>query len=282
MKILVTGAGSQLALALRGTLTQHEAVFLSRRELDISSLEAVRERIRSHSPALILNTAAYNHVDQAETDPNGAFSSNALGPRNLAVAAQERGIPLLHVSTDYVFDGTRPGPYHEWCRPNPLSIYGESKLAGEEAVRSHCRRHLIARTAWLYSTQGKNFPLTILEHARKGPVRVVTDQVGCPTYAPHLASGITRLVESGAWGTYHLAGRGAASWFDLAQALFQRIGLPPPSRTSTVEFPRPARRPARVVLETLQDPKVLLPSWEEGLDEFVSTLHKENPTPGRS
>src|SRR5215472_7521148 len=136
MKILVTGDGSQLSQALRGTLSKHDAVFLSRRELDISNLESVRDRIRSHGPACIVNTAAYNQVDKAETDSEAAFSSNALGPRNLAIAAEELGLALLHVSTDYVFDGTRVGPYHEWCRPNPLSIYAESKLAGEEAVRS--------------------------------------------------------------------------------------------------------------------------------------------------
>ncbi|HWX25076.1 MAG TPA: dTDP-4-dehydrorhamnose reductase [Vicinamibacteria bacterium] len=276
MRILIAGAGGQLGLALPEALRGHEVTCLTRAELDITSLEAVRVKARKHAPDLLLNAAAYNHVDRAESDVEGAFRGNALGPRNLAIVAEEQGFAVLHVSTDYVFDGTSEAPYHEWSTPRPLSVYGRSKLAGEEAVQLLCRRHYIVRTAWVYSTNGTNFPRTILERARQGEVKVVEDQVGCPTYAPHLAAAIARLVPTGAYGRYHLAGRGATSWFSLTRALFEQMGVTSRlSPVTTAEFPRPARRPPRVVLETLQDPRILLPSWEEGLAEFAAALRAE-------
>jgi dTDP-4-dehydrorhamnose reductase len=273
VKILVTGSAGQLGTVLPAALKGHELVGLTRAELDITKLAQVREAVRGHSPALLLNAAAYNHVDAAENDSSSAFRVNALGPRNLALAAEELGLPLVHFSTDYVFDGSSPEPYDEWCIPHPLSVYAKSKLAGEEAVRELCRRHVIVRTAWVYAVSGKNFPLTILDLAQKGEVRVVDDQVGCPTYAPHLAEAVSRLIESGAYGTYHLAGAGSTSWFGLARVLFDRLGVKTPLfPVKTVDFPRPARRPSRVVLTTLQDPEIRLPAWEEGVHAFAAAL----------
>jgi dTDP-4-dehydrorhamnose reductase len=273
VKILVTGSRGQLGTALGPALARHDVVALSRAELDITSLEAVRHAVASHGPAVILNAAAYNFVDRAESEGAEAFRGNALGPRNLAIAAEERGALLVHFSTDYVFDGARGAPYHEWCPTHPLSVYAESKLAGEGEVRTLCRRHLIVRTAWVYATAGTNFPLKILALAEKGEVRVVDDQVGCPTFAPHLAAGVAQLLGTGAVGTFHLAGGGSTSWYGLAKALFERLGVqakltPIPSSA----YPTPARRPGTVVLTTLQDPEIRLPSWEEGIREFTGTL----------
>jgi dTDP-4-dehydrorhamnose reductase len=273
VRILVTGAGGQLGTALRGALSTHEAVFLGHADLDITDFARVREAVRAHAPDLVLNAAAYNQVDAAEADPQAAYRGNALGPHNLAVAAEDQGSALLHVSTDYVFDGRSEAPYTEESATLPLSLYGWSKLRGEEAVRSVCRRHFIVRTAWVYATRGKNFPLTILARAEQGEVRVVDDQVGCPTYAPHLARGLARLLETDAFGTHHMAGGGSTSWYGLTRALFDRLGVRAPLvRVKTAEFPRPARRPARVVLTSSRPGGVALPGWESGLAEFARDL----------
>ena len=198
--------------------------------------------------------------------------STPTGPRLLAEAAAAAGAAILHVSTDYVFDGEKGAPYDETDQPHPLSVYGESKLAGEEAVRAANPRHYVVRTAWVYAPIGKNFPLTILELAGKGPVRVVDDQWGSPTYAPHLAQAIARLIDTGAFGTWHLAGAGETSWYELTRELFRLRGLTvavTPVKTS--EFPRPARRPRRAPLVSVRDqPQLRLPAWTDGLREFAA------------
>ena len=270
MKILLSGASGQLGRSLQTALSNHAVTALVRGQLDIANLQEVREALSAHSPDLVVNAAAFNEVDKAQTDEDAAYRANALGPRNLALAAAERGSRLLHVSSDYVFDGTRRAPYHEYCPPGPISVYGRSKLAGEDAVRDALDRHYVVRTAWLYHVHGRNFPNTILALGRKGPVRVVNDQRGSPTYAPHLAAGIARLIETGAYGTYHLAGLGGASWFELAEALFAKAGIGNPVLpVPASEFPRPAPRPSYSVLATIQDPRILLPPWEEGIEAFV-------------
>ena len=179
----------------------------------------------------------------------------------------------MHVSSDYVFDGRAGRPYHEFDAPDPRSTYGRSKLAGEEAVRTHNPRHLIVRTAWLYSAVGRNFALTMRSLAGRGEVRVVCDQFGSPTYVPHLASGLERLVESGARGTFHLASAGVASWYDLARALFRELGLEvevTPIPTSA--YPTPAARPPVSALVSLQQPRIGLPRWQDGVKEFAAAL----------
>jgi dTDP-4-dehydrorhamnose reductase len=275
MRILLTGAAGQLGRQIVLRNQKHEIVPLSHSELDITRLEDVRAGVRAHHPGLVLNAAAFNDVDRAEADRDAAFLGNALGPRNLALAAAEAGAAILHVSTDYVFDGQQSTPYHEYDRPAPLSNYGRSKLAGEVSVREMNPRHYVVRTAWVYEPKGNNFPKTLYFLALKHKeVKVVNDVKGSPTSAAHLARAILTLIDTGAFGTHHLAGAGfGASWFDLATHFFQALQMdtavvPVPSTA----FPRPAPRPRYSVLRTIQQPQVLLPPWQEGIEEFAREI----------
>jgi dTDP-4-dehydrorhamnose reductase len=273
LRILVTGAAGQLGQAAQRVFTRHEIVPLGHTELDVCELEAIREALAAARPDCVLNAAGYTAVDCAESDVEGAFAGNAVGPRHLALATAERGIPLVHVSSDYVFDGRAGRPYHEFDAPNPISVYGQSKLAGELEVRSFNPRHWIVRSAWLYSAVGKNFALTMRGLAHRGEVRVVADQFGSPTYVPHLAAAIESLVEQAAYGTYHLVNAGVASWYELACALFRELGLrvdvcPIP----TSAYPTPATRPRFSALASVQQPRIVLPAWEEGVKEWAAAV----------
>ncbi len=270
MKVLVVGAQGQLGHALQQVLETRQVDAYGREALDISNRLRTRQAVEQAKPDVVINAAAYTNVDQAELDIESAYRVNALGPQNLALATEALGIPLVHVSTDYVFDGTHTQPYHEFDRPNPCSIYGKSKLAGEEVVRTIAKRHFIVRTAWLYHTVGKNFPKTICHVSQRSAVRVVNDQFGSPTYAPHLAKAIDQLFDTRAYGTYHLAGSGGTSWFGFTQLLFKHLGIQSQlTPVATNEFPRPAPRPAYAVLTSLQDPSISLPPWEQGVEEFA-------------
>ena len=273
MKILLAGAKGQLGAALQSTLTGHEVIAWGRNELDITDLAHTHTAIEQVHPHLVINVAGYTNVDKAEVEQEAAFRANALGPRNLALTTAALGIPLVQISTDYVFDGWHARPYHEFDRPHPLSVYGKSKFAGEEAVRSLNPRHYIVRTAWLYHTVGNNFPHRMCQLAEQGQVRVVSDQYGSPTYAPHLAASLSRLIETQAFGTYHLAGSGGTSWFEFTRILFHHMKISAQVEPiSTAECPRPAPRPHYAVLTTLQEPRVVLPSWEEGVADFSRSL----------
>ena len=279
MKILLAGASGQLGRQICARNQSNAITPLSRQDLDITSLTAVREAVSAFRPDLVLNAAAFNDVDRAEFDPDAAFLGNALGPRNLALAATETGAALLHVSTDYVFDGGQTTPYHEYDQPRPLSNYGRSKLAGEVAVRELNPRHYIVRTAWVYEPRGKNFPRTLYALALKNKeLRVVSDVKGSPTSAAHLAQAILTLIETGAFGTHHLAGAGeGASWFDLATEMFRVLGInvalsPVPASA----FPRPAPRPRYSVLRTIQQPRMVLPPWQEGIAEFAREITNQS------
>jgi dTDP-4-dehydrorhamnose reductase len=276
VKILLTGAGGQLGRSLPAELAGHDVVSSTHAELAIDDLAAVRAAVAAHRPDLVLNAAAYNQVDAAESDPDAAYRGNALGPRNLALAAAESGAAIVHVSTDYVFDGRGSRPYHEFDRPAPRSVYGASKLAGEVAVRERNPRHYVVRTAWVYHEEGANFPRTMLRLAKgPDPIRVVSDQIGSPTYAPHLAAAIARLIATGAFGTYHFAGSGRASWHELTCLLFEKMGVDKPVAAVTTEaFPRLAERPRFSVLTTLQQPRIELPPWTEGLAEFCRRIRR--------
>lgn len=270
-KLFITGAQGQLGQALQSQFANHEVVAWDIQDMDICQLEHVRKALNQIGPDAVINAAAFTQVDQAETNQEAAYRGNALGPRNLALATQEAGIPLVHFSTDYVFDGRQSRPYHEFDRPNPLSIYGQSKLAGEEEVQKNNPRNFIIRTAWLYHTIGKNFPQTILRLAGQEQVRVVNDQFGSPTYCPHLAQAVSRVLETEAYGTYHLAGSGGTNWYDFTKTLYQARGIQTavvPIPTS--EYPLPAPRPAYAVLTSLQDPSITLPPWEDGVRDFAS------------
>ena len=275
MKILLTGASGQLGTAMQVALVGHDVIPLTKANLDISDFDKVQKVVKELNPECILNTAAYTNVDGAETNVHLAYAVNALGPRNLAVVAASLNVPLMHVSTDYVFDGRSSVPYHEFDRPNPLSVYGASKLAGEEAIRDLHGHHFIVRTAWLYHIVGRNFPKTITAMASRPVVRVVEDQVGSPTYAPHLASALARLLETRAYGTYHLAGRGQTTWFALTCELYRRLGIATPVEpVKTSDFPRLAPRPRFSALTTLQSPCIELPPWQAGVAEYAAGAYQ--------
>jgi len=252
------------------------AIPLSSVDLDISSFGGVQQAISSLRPAVVINCAAYTRVDQAEIEPEQAWLVNAVGPRNLAIATAKLGIPLVHISTDYIFDGRAERPYHEYDSPGPLSVYGRTKLAGEHQVVLHNPRHYVVRTAWMYHHHAGptgNFPLTMLRLAAHGQVRVVSDQYGSPTYAPHLVSAILGLIDTEAYGTYHLAGRGGTSWYELTRRLYDHMGLNVTvTPVATTEFIRPAPRPRYSILRTIQSPEIVLPDWEEGLATFANRL----------
>ena len=281
-KILVTGARGMLGTDLCAVLRARGAGIVPAdvAEFDLTDPAATRAFVRECSPTAIINCAAYTAVDQAETDSETAFRVNRDGVRNLAQAAAEVGAALLHLSTDYVFDGMKAGPYLEDDPPNPRSAYGASKFAGEIAVREALAAHWIVRSAWLYGIHGKSFPRTILELAQRGgPLRVVNDQCGCPTYAMHLAQVLATMVKQPHYGTYHAVNSGSCTWYDLARAVLSEAGVRVEVQpVSTSEFPRPAPRPANSVLDTTKLATVYgitLPAWEEGVREFVAAWRCE-------
>jgi dTDP-4-dehydrorhamnose reductase len=273
VKILITGSSGQLGRSLVAALCHHKIEATTRDRLDITLLVQVREAVRAFTPDLVANAAAYNDVDAAEANVLTAYRHNAQGPRNLALVTAEAGIPLLHVSTDYVFDGTANRPYHEYDLPSPLSVYAASKLAGEIAVRSLNRRHYLVRTSWLFHETGQNFLNTMRSLRGQPRIKAVNDQFGSPTYAPHLASAISDLIETAAYGVYHMSGQGGASHFELTRTLFSMLGLKTDILpVSHAEFPAPAVRPRNTVLTTIQEPRILLPPWQEGIEAFVRVL----------
>lgn len=272
MKLLITGASGQLGRQLQRAAGAHAVTAVDHRALDVCSLAAAREALRAHRPDVVINAAAYNQVDRAESEPDAAFAANALGPRNLALAAAEGSAAIVHVSSDYVFNGRKRTPYHEFDAPDPLSVYGQSKLAGERAVQQANPRHYVVRTAWVYEPHGHGFAHTMRRlAAAQREVRVVDDQFGSPTAAEDLAQGILRLIETQAYGTYHLAGGGApASWREFAAALFEALQLDCVAvPASSDEFLRPAPRPAYAALASLQDPRIQLPDWRDGVARFA-------------
>jgi dTDP-4-dehydrorhamnose reductase len=274
MKILIVGAGGQLARCLAHSLVAHELVLFDHAALDITRLHHVRNAIDHHRPNLLINGSAFNQVDAAESQTYKAYAINALGPRNLAVATAAHRIPVLHVSTDYVFNGTASRPYHEFDRTNPVSAYGASKLAGEVAVQTLNARHYIVRTAWLFWEKGKSFLMEMRKRATNGSqLSIANDQFGSPTYVPHLAHGIAQLITTEAYGIYHVAGKGGASRWELVCEFFRLLGdVPLPLPTSRNTFVASAVRPAYSVLTSIQDPLIELPPWQEGLAEFARSL----------
>jgi dTDP-4-dehydrorhamnose reductase len=282
MRILVAGADGQLGRRVQISLGSHSVTALSHSELDVTSLDQVRAAIRAHEPDLLINASAFNDVDGAESKVETAFLVNAVGPRNLAVATAEVGARVLHVSTDYVFNGSSERPYHEYDEPDPLSVYAHSKLAGERGVASLNPRHYIVRTAWLFDEHGNNPVNRMIARAEAGEVRAVNDQFGSPTYAPHLADAIARLINTDAFGIYHFAGGGGTSWFELTCTVFREAGvdadiLP----VSAAEFPRPAKRPRYSVLTSIQEPRIVLPPWSDGVKEFAAA-RKRTAEAGKS
>ena len=251
MRILVTGAGGQVGCEVAAHLPHHEIVALGHQQLDVAERDAVEQVLGTVLPDAVVNCAAYTNVDACETDPQGAMTVNALGPRHLATACTRVGAHLVHISTDYVFDGEKDGPYDEWDQPAPHSVYGRSKLGGEVEVARHASSWTLVRTSWVFGRRGRDFVDTILRRAREGgPLRVVTDQRGCPTYAPDLAGLLARLAVERRQGVYHVTNQGACTWHELARAAVELAGLDPDmvQTTTAAELGRPAPRPANSVL----------------------------------
>ncbi len=273
MKILITGAGGQLGHALCDEYADENVLALKHADLDISETAAVRSVLKAEQPDLLINAAAYTDVDGAESHQDLAFRVNAEAVQEMAQLSRELDIPLLHFSTDYVFDGRKGTPYTEDDMPHPLSRYGISKLAGEKAIRDLYPAHYIVRTSWLFHTAGKNFLKTMLDLSQQEEIRVVNDQVGSPTYAPHLARAVRYLQEAGDFGTWHLAGSGATSWFGLTRRLFAELDIDTVVVPVTTDhFSRPAPRPACSALATTRGSEFELPPWEAGVQAFAEAI----------
>jgi dTDP-4-dehydrorhamnose reductase len=272
-RVLVTGGGGQLgrefALLLGG-----DAAAPGRAELDVADSGSVARAFERHRPELVLHTAAWTDVDGAEADPEGARHANEEGSRVVARAARAHGVALVGFSTDYVFAGDDPAGYDERSPVGPRSVYGATKLAGERALREEHPEAFVVRTSWVFSPRGHNFLLTMLRlGAEREELRVVDDQVGCPTAAADLARAVLELVATCSPGTYHLAGAGSTSWHGFASAIMEDAGLT--ARVvpiSSSELQRPAPRPACSILRTVHADAPRLPHWREGLRECLAAL----------
>ncbi|WKD48803.1 dTDP-4-dehydrorhamnose reductase [Microbulbifer spongiae] len=280
MKILITGEKGQLALELQKCNPDNiELIALGRNELDITSASQVTEAITEYKPEVVINAAAYTAVDKAETEKGQAFAVNASGPENLAKACKAFGTRLIHISTDFVFDGQSSTPYQPQDVVRPLGVYGESKAAGERAVQSLLPGAVILRTAWVYSAHGVNFVNTMLRLMReREQLGVVADQIGTPTSTRTLAGAIYALVNKrDARGIYHCTDAGVASWYDFAVAIFEearQVSLLPLEKTvriqpiGTTDYPTPAARPAYSVLDKarlMKDLGIELQHWRQTL-----------------
>ncbi len=275
---LVVGARGMLGTHLVGLLEEAGLEFLAvdLDEIDITSADSVREAFDSARPGTVINCAAVADVDGCETASEKAFSVNAHGADNLAIACRQFHSVLVHISTDYVFDGLKGSPYVEEDTMNPLGVYGASKAAGETRVREIIpERHSIVRTQWLFGLYGKNFVEAMLGLAReKDVLRVVNDQYGSPTYAQDLAAGLIELCRLGALGTFHVTNSGYTTWYGFASAILQRMGMDSVrvEAMTTAELGRPAPRPLYSVLDNSRYVELTgapLRSWEEALDEYL-------------
>jgi len=288
MRILITGANGQLGRALQNECDKRGVNYVStdylREEsqkqnsslthLDITSFKGLKQFLKDHSCDAIINCAAYNEVDKAESDWETAFLINAFGPKNLAIIANELQIPLVHFSTDYVFDGEKGSPYNVWDKPNPLSKYGESKLYGEELVARFTNKYFLIRLSWVFGDGKTNFVKKVLEWSKnKDELKIVDDQISSPSYTVDLANAILDLTATGEYGTYHLSNSGYCSRYEWADYILKQAGwkgklIPVQSR----EFKTAAKRPSFSVLGSLQSYETIgykLPEWQEATKLFI-------------
>jgi dTDP-4-dehydrorhamnose reductase len=283
--ILVTGGSGQVGGALRQRAGDaFEVVAPSRSDLDLTDPTALTAAVVSRNWAAVVNCAAYTAVDRAENDVVAAWQVNAIAPAALAAATAAANVPLIHLSTDYVFDGSKPGFYVETDPVGPIGVYGASKEGGEQAVRTANPRHVILRTAWVVSSTGSNFVKTMLRlGADRDRLRVVADQQGCPTGARDIADAvmaIVRRIDEGRFGTFHFVNGGEATWAELAETVFVRAARhgrsqPLVERIATIDYPTPAKRPANSRLSTAKIEAVygILPrDWRVVIDEIVDEL----------
>jgi dTDP-4-dehydrorhamnose reductase len=289
--ILVTGGTGQLASALA---TRADVVRVGRPEFDFDKPASIDALFHRYRPRLVINAAAYTAVDKAESDCDAAYRANRDGPAALARLCAQADIPLIHISTDYVFDGAKPGPYVETDPVAPQGVYGASKLAGEQAVLASGAQFVILRTAWVYAESGKNFVRTMLAASKtREKLSVVADQHGCPTVAGDLADailGIVATIERTGWqsdyqGLFHAAGSGETTWFGLAVATFEEAArhgakTPEVAPIATADWPTPARRPANSRLDCARLHAVFglrLPHWRESLTRTVDRIYATAP-----
>ena len=295
MKILVFGAGGQIGREVyRAAWPSRCAVLpLERKALDITKSAAVGAVLARETPDLVINLAAYTTVDRAESEPEEAWAVNCAGAAHIAAACEESATPLIHLSTDYVFDGRKAGPYREDDAVDPLGVYGRSKEAGERAVRAALAHHVILRTAWIFGVYGANFVKTMLRLASERPVlSVVADQRGCPTGAADVAAALIVVAEhiergEAKWGTYHFVGADATTWHGFAEAIFDlaapRLAVRPQvDPITTDQYPTPARRPMNSVLDCRKIGDafgIAPPPWRKALAAVISELLDSPPIP---
>jgi dTDP-4-dehydrorhamnose reductase len=276
MKIAITGSDGQLGRALQATLrANHTLIPLPRREFDVTD-RANMARLAALAPDLVIHCAAMTNVDGAARDPAEAFRINAFGTQNIALACQRVGAALVYLSTNEVFDGTKPAPYLELDRPNPINAYGKSKLAGEWYVQHLLTRFYIVRTSWVYARGGGKFPDKILELAARQPaLSVVRDEIGSPTYVPDLAQALAQLVETEQYGIYHLVNAGACSRYEWAVEILRLANVPRPVRPITLaEYSRASTPPPNSALENFAAATALgitLRPWQAALERFFHT-----------
>jgi len=284
MRILITGAGGQLGYDCAPLLsTSHKVTAKGSGELDITDIEAVDHIIRDLRPDIILNCAAFTKVDACETERQKAWKINTEGPKNLSLTIRRYGGKLIHISTDYVFDGQKrpPEPYTEEDDPSPLSYYGRTKLKAERFIMKTLDEYVIIRTAWLYGINGHNFLKTILKLAIKDPrreIRVVNDQYGSPTWSYTLARQISIIIDTEKNGLYHATSEGYCTWYELAVYFLMCMGIRAKVRPCTTEeYPTPARRPKNSILENHRLKREginIMPNWREDIERFVETYRE--------
>ncbi len=284
MKILVTGTNGQVGHALMRELAEHELIGITRQDCDLMNSDQIRQVIDQHQPELIINPAAYTQVDQAEDEPELAFQINRDAPRVMAEKAREYNIPFIHFSTDYVFDGQKELPYTEEDLPNPLGIYSQSKLAGEEAIKELGGQYFIFRTSWVYSSIGRNFYLNIRGKIwEQDELRVVNDQFGVPTSSLFIAQQIKIMIPklfNENKGIYHLVPNGACTWFDFAMAILNTSKLDQSEKkmvpVTSKEYPTKAKRPRNSCLANDKIQKAFVLEFDDWKSVFLESLKNIN------
>ena len=281
MKILILGANGQLGSEFTTFLKDKAEVFaFNHNELDILDFKGLINKFFELSPDVVINCAAYTKVDQAEEEENLAYQVNAVGAKNVSFASFKVRAKVVYFSTDYVFDGTKNSPYNEFDKPNPLSVYGKSKLFGEEFTKQLNPNHVILRTSWLYGINGSNFIKTIAKFAKeKSELKVVNDQFGVPTYTFDVVKQTWQLIQDDSVGLYHSSNTGQITWFEFAKKIVEQLNLNTkvlPIKTN--EFPVLAKRPSFSVLENYLlkiENKNIMRSWEEAFNDFVNKYKKK-------
>lgn len=279
MKILVTGSNGMLGSDIVKIFEKdHEVFGVTKQDFDITDINASIEYIKNIKPDVIIHCAAYTNVDGCESNIDIAYTVNALGTRNIAITCNEVNASMVYISSDYVYDGNKNSPYYEYDIPNPMSVYGKSKLEGENFVKSLCKKHYIVRTSWLFGKNGNNFIKTMLNLAKdKKIISVVNDQVGSPTYTEDLAKALLQLISKPAYGTYHITNEDFCSWYDLTKYIFEVANVTGVKviPITTEELNRLAPRPKNSRLEKFYlrlNKYNVLRSYKDAVREYISTI----------